>query len=315
MLRLSQIVTITLLLALTVPVSAAELRGTVEAGEWTVGDRIGLTLVLVHEPGLVPALPEVEGRLGPFAVRDFSDGGAETLEDGRIAQTWRFSLVAFETGDLEVPAVSVSLTGGAEGTLAVESEPIAVTIRSVLPEGEEATDIADIRPPAELPYSFVPLLVWSPIGLALLIGLLWLWARIRARRRDLAQVDEASLLPPRELAIRELQRLTASDLLKQDRYKAFYIAISGIVDRLFQRAMGVVTVERTSGEILRDLRQQAAGSPVVSEAGAFYGACDRVKFSRHVPGDAENSDVIAAAYRLVDLAAPEPVEADNGEGD
>jgi len=298
------------------PVAAAnEVRGTVEEGEWTVGDRIGFSLVLVHDTGLVPALPEVEQSLGPFDVRDFTDGGSRALPDGRTEQTWRFNLIAFETGDLEVPPVSVALTGGAEGALTVTSTPVSVTIASVLPGDGEAGDIADLRPPAEVPYSVVPLIVWSVVVLVLLAGLLWLRVWYRARRTARAPVDEASLLPPRDLAIRELQRLTASDLLKHNRFKAFYIAISGIVDRLYQGAFGVATVERTSGEILHDLRQQAAGSPLVPAAVAFYEACDRVKFSKHVPGDAENSRIIAAAYQLVDLAAPEPVEAGNGSDD
>ncbi len=279
------------------------LSGAAEPGQWTVGDRIGFTLVLVHPPDLEPALPEVGSELGPFLVRDFEDGGSRTLDDGRVEQTWRFWLTAWETGDLEIPAVTVALSGGAAGVEQVSSSPVTLTVQSVI-EGE-VEDIADLRPPGEVPYSFLPLALWSVAGLAVLAGLLWLRVWWLARRRQDALRDEASRLPPRELAIRELQRLTASDLLKHDRFKAFYIAIAGIIHRLLHGALGVPTVERTSGEIMRDLREKAAGTPLVPAAGDFFEACDRVKFSQHVPGDAENSSIIAAAYRLVDLAAPE----------
>ncbi len=295
---------------LTIPLEAQEsaggssLHGIADQGEWTVGDRIGFSLVLSHPPGLEPSLPEVESQLGPFLVRGFEDGGRRTMDDGRVEQTWRYWLTAYETGELEIPSVSVVLTGGTSGVETVRSAPVIVALLSVI-EGE-AEDIADLRPPGEVPYSFLPLLLWGLAGLIALAGLLWLrvwW--IRRRRQD-ALRDEASMLPPRELAIRELQRLTASDLLKHDRYKEFYIAISGIIDRLLHGALGVATVERTSWEIMRDLRERAPGTELVPAAGEFFEACDRVKFSRHVPGAAENSTVIACAYRLVDLAAPEP---------
>lgn len=308
------VVLVLLLLAGTAPSLAQEdacgptLRGAVEeGGEWTVGDRIGFTLVLVHPPGLEAALPGVESELGPFLVRDFKDGGRRILDDGRVEQTWRFWLTAYETGDLEVPPVTVVLTGGADGALTVSSGPVAVRIQTVLVDGEEAEDIADLRPAGEIPYSLVPLAFWSVVGLAALAGLLWLRVWWLKRRRKEALRDEASRLPPRELAIRELQRLTASDLLKHDRDKEFYIAISGIIGRLLHGALGVPTVERTSWEIVRDIRERVPGTPLVRAAGSFFEACDRVKFSRHEPGDAENSSVIAAAYQLVDLAAPEPV--------
>jgi hypothetical protein len=281
------------------------LRGAVEEGAWTVGDRIGFTLVLEYTPGLEVALPGVEKELGPFQVRDFEDGGSRTLENGRLEQTWHYGLTAYETGDLDVPPVTVALTGGADGTVTVSSEPVAVSIQTVLAEGEEPEDIADLRPAAHVPYSFIPLILWSLSGLIVLVGLLWFRARWLARRRQNAQQDQASWLPPRELAIRELQRLTASDLLKHDRFKEFYIAISGIIDRLLYGALGVPTVERTSWEILRDIRERVPGTSLVRITSDFFEACDRVKFSRHQPGDAENSGIIAAAYQLVDLAAPE----------
>jgi|GEM_PF-542365 len=285
--------------------AAVTLSAAVEPGEWTVGDHIGFTLVLTHPPELTPALPEVGDVLGPFTVQGVLDGGSRSLEDGREEQTWRYTISAWEPGALEIPPVSVALSGGESGTTTVRSEPVTVTLVSVIEE-EQQGDIADLRPPAELPWSFIPALLWSLAVLAVLAALLWFrvwWIR---RRRQEPLLDEASLLTPRALAIRELQRLTASDLLKHDRFKAFYIAISGIIDRLLHGALGVATVERTTGEIMRDLRERAPGTPLVPAAAEFYEACDRVKFSRHVPGDAENSGVIAAAYRLVDLAAPEP---------
>jgi len=308
-----------LLFAGTAPSLAQEatggptLRGAVDEGAWTVGDRIGFTLTLAYSPELEAALPGVESELGPFQVRDFEDGGRRTLDDGRVEQTWRFWLTAYETGDLEIPPVTVALTGGADGVQTVSSGPVAVQVRTVLADGEEAPDIADLRPAGEVPYSFVPLALWSAAGLAALAGLLWLrvwW--LKRRRRD-ALRDEASRLPPRELAIRELQRLTASDLLKQDRHKEFYIAISEIIGRLLHGALGVPTMERTSWEIVRDIRERVPGTPLVRAAGNFFESCDRVKFSRHEPGDAENSNVIAATYQLVDLAAPEPVAPAAGE--
>lgn len=287
------------------PADGPTLRGMVEEGEWTVGDRIGLTLILEHSSGLEAALPGVENQLGPFQVRDFEDGGRRTLENGRVEQVWQYWITAFETGDLMVPPVTVALTGSADGTLTVSSGAVAVTIQTVLAEGEEPEDIADLRPAAHVPYNFIPLILWSLIAFGLLVGLLWLRARWLTNRRQNALRDEASRIPPRELAIRELQRLTASDLLKHDRFKEFYIAITGIIDRMLFGALGVPTVERTSWEILRDIRELVPGTKLVRVAGDFFDACDRVKFARHQPGDAENSSIIAAAYHLVDLAAPE----------
>ena len=243
-----------------------------------VGEVFELEIVVAHPEG-AEAAPVVEESLGDFRVL-----GAVPIEAGDAPpgeSRFRLRLGAFVLpGDHEIPAVPVGIRAASGKLALLETPPAPVRVVSGLPpDADEARgDIHDIRGPFELR---VPPR-WGAIGL-LALGLLallaagyWLW-----RRRTIRESPVAPLPPPAAEAEAALAGLARSRLLEAGRVVAYYERLAGIMKRYAGRRFEAPWSERTTGEILEDVRRRAA--PGHREAlpllASILGEADLAKFS------------------------------------
>jgi len=275
----------------------------------TVGDRL-LIRVEVSAPAGVG--------FNPPAPVD-AEGSFLTLEPVKPPATdgpapnniFYFHAQAFETGTLQIPALSLDWTKSGGGGGRVTSEPISVEIVSVLKSPQETP--ADLKPPAQIPGPPFPWR-WALLGaglLALAIGLI-VWLRRRKTTEVAAPVPVVPLLPPHEQAYREMERLLAGSLLREGKIKEFHVELADIVKRYLAARFLIDTLERTSFEVLEDLKRVSVGSEPLAVAREFFLQTDLVKFAKHRPAEDEIRRSVDRAYRLVDLtkvvAAPESAQ-------
>ena len=296
------------------PEPAADAIAEVVSEPVEVGDVFELEVVVEHPEG-AEAAPVVEENLGDFRVL-----GAVPLEpDGAPAGESRFRLRlgAFVLpGDHEIPPVPVGVRA-ANGDLAlIETPPAPVRVVSSLPPDSEAAggDIHDIRGPFELD---VPPR-WGTIGL-LALGILvlfaaawWLW-----RRRGAREAPAVPLPPPAAEAETALARLARAGLLERGDVVGYYERLAGIMKRYAGRRFETPWSERTTGEVLRELRLRAA--PEHREAltllGSILGEADLAKFSeRAFRPDAAQSRFREAGMFLDRTRPPLTAESDSGDG-
>ena len=264
----------------TGPAPSAETRALAEvvSEPVEVGAVFELEIVVEHPAGAAAA-PVVEESLGDFRVM-----GAAPLEgdDDRPGESrFRLQLGAFVLpGDHEIPGVPVGIRT-ADGELALIETPRTPVrvVSSLPPDAEEAGgDIHDIRGPFDL--SLPPR--WGQIGLlalallAVLAAAAWWW-----RRRSVRDAPVVPVPPPAAEAEAALARLARAGLLEAGEVVAYYDRLAGIMKRYAGRRFETPWSERTTGEILRDLRLRA--EPQHREALALLAAilseADRAKFS------------------------------------
>jgi hypothetical protein len=289
-----------------------------EPGEITVGGKLRLTVDVTAPEGVEVRMPRLEDAVGAFAVRD-----ARTPPDVPEGEQRRFThtyeLDTFASGEVEIPALTVGFidrrpqregSGEAvEGELA--SEPLAITVASVLAGGERETDFRDIKSTVEVPVEKTAA-GWLAVALPVLIvaaAAIAVAAMLSRKRRKVAQ----RIVPPHEWALGELDRLEAKRLIEQARFHELYFALSDIVRQYIERRFGIMAPERTTEEFLRETR----GSPLLGDdhrdlLGRFLRAADMVKFARHEPSADEAQRAFAAARGFVKETTPEaagPMEA------
>lgn len=276
--------------------------------EITVADRVELTLTAISAEDQQVRFPEFQdGSLGEFRVVRSRNTAPKLLDDGRLQTQRIYELEPFLPGEYSIPPMAVVFRGSSDdepGEQTIETDSMAVKVRSVLSPSEEEPDIIETSGPVDLP-GVDPWVYWLAAGsvlLAALAGFLF-WRKRRAK----ARFDEAPPLP-HEVAYRELDKLLAEDLIRKGQAKLFYLRVSNILRRYIEERFGLRAPERTTEEFLVDLR----GSDELERRHqdllkTFLEHCDLVKFAGHRPSDEEIERTVHTCKQFIVETEPRVV--------
>jgi len=274
--------------------------------EVTVGEPIVATLTVTLPAGTALEPPVLGPELGPFSVTGAAWSGPESTEGGGLRWVWQATLSAYKTGELEVPAIRLSIDG-VEGVTSLATEQQSVEIVSVL-ESAEDSELADLKPAASVAPDFGPLRMAAWVLALLLLGSLlawWLHRRYGAKLAAAeAPTDPFHRTPPHVWVYGELQQLLERRLPEQGQIDLFYSELSRILKQYLGGRYRLDLMEHTSAET-PSLLQQAGAPPAAIEATAgCLQNCDAVKFARGPAGPPEWKAGVESVYRVVDMTKP-----------
>ncbi len=293
------------------------------AGDFTVGDPVALILEVIHpagavvdppEPGALLAAPAVEKGENPtperdpsFAVEEIapappreSDGRAP-LPAGQARTAWRLVIRPFAPGTIAIRALTVGARLPGRDDVAIsKTEPVTVIVKSVLHDPVEAP--ADIKGPWTIPADLTRLLLVILAALAAAAVAFILWRRWRARRRPAGTAPAAPAVfePPWVRALRELEKLLGSRMLEEGRIKEFHVALAEIAKRFLGEEHAFDALDRTSEEVLGDLRRLRVPADLVERTDGFLVRCDLVKFAKHRPDRPAIDETVRQARALIE---------------
>lgn len=258
----------------------------------TVGDRVEAVLTLRVDPSTLAGDPR-------FPVWGTSWGDADVLAKSEIeklevqgATLWRQHLVlaAFRTGRIELPPVEVAVPLRERTLKAQTPASLALTVRSVLPAGEENPELKPPAAPRQLPIGapFWWTLAASSFVLALLAWALW-------RRRAGTAAEEAARpeLPPFDELLGELDRIAAEPSVIR-----LHTRLSLALRSYLGRSLAFPAGESTTSEIQRALLARRMPGALVRQIVELLRACDLVKFARQEVGPERTRERLAAARQL-----------------
>jgi hypothetical protein len=281
----------------------------------TVGDRIVYTVRAEHDKDLVVDFPQLASAWGDFEVlsqRPLRPGTSQ----GQVVTGKEYVITAFTVGEHTTPSLRVSYLDREGQTQEVETDPIHITVTSVLTSTEGVTstlDIRDLKPQAELPRDWSWLLWAGLAGLALalaVLALLWFLARRRKRAGAAAPTAVVDLRPPEEIAYEELERIAGLQLVEQGRFKEHYTLTADCLRRYAEGIYGIPAMDRTTEEFYADLRRARVDGQQVRLFKDFLDESDLVKFAKYVPPVEEAQEAVPRAWHIVDVT--KPVRVDEG---
>ena len=271
-----------------------------DKSEAQVGEDLTLTLLLRHPPeGRYVAPPD--SAFAPFDVIGRSEEKVSAVET-RL----RIRLAAFRLpGDVEVPGLEIRYQD--EGAIeSLRTDPIPVRILTSLTP--EVTEIHDIKEPMdlEIPRDFT-LLWWVLLALLAALIAYLIYRRLRKEPEGVkAPAWVPPLPPPDEEAEAALKRLAEKDLIRKGELPAFYTELSEILKRYAGRRFDVPYLERTTSEVISDLRPKKMPAGALTELRGVLDASDLVKFARLLPGAAEAEGSLALARSWIEKTRPAP---------
>lgn len=270
-----------------------------------VGDAVGLHISAVHRNDVEVKLP-VRPDLGKLTLLHSSETHKD-LRNGRTQTEFVLRVAAYQTGDVEIPAIQVVAAGPDRSLHAIATTPLRLGIRSLL------ANVPDPQPKPEAP----PLpvmerdlrLVWAAAALAavalIVAAALWVRRRLaaRAKRAQAAAPPE----PPHVVALRRLADLRASGLLERGDVKEFYERLSLAVRDYLGGRYGFCALDMTTLEIRVALGYARPEGLILAEVEGFLSGCDLVKFARQRPDLGAAGGALDEAVALVERTRPAEV--------
>jgi hypothetical protein len=299
------------------PQRRPEVRLEVEPRSGSIGDPISWKVSVRRRVGDRVHLSS-GADFGPFEIQSKRrESGA--AEDGWVVETLEVTLVAFETGEHELPAQTLTAVDDRGRIARLETPAATVEIRSLL-ANEPNPELKPDSGPGVAVYEkdYTLLYVLGAVAAALVIALLtllgrWLWSRRRPRRGP----PPAPPRPPEEIALEKLYRLRDAGYLRQNLRKEFHVLLSEAFREYLGNRYGFYALESASEEILALLREGRVepGSELYGRIEELLQETDLVKFAKHVPDDEDSERMLDQAIGLVSATTPRSTaEGEGGEG-
>jgi hypothetical protein len=262
---------------------------------------ISIAAPLALGPVAWPAVPDTL----PSRIEVVADLGVDTIEAAGTAHLIRrIRITSFDTGYRAIAPWQASINGRT-----VESEPLLLHVMGVDLDSTAAP--RDAKPLREAPFS---LLWWArehwqwfawPLALAALaMAAMLLLRRMRKAAAPAAEAPAARPLHERVLA--ELEALEKLRLWQQGEHKAYQSRLTDLVRGYIEERYEVPALERTTDELLQELRVGPLDSGMRTLLENMLRAADLVKFAKALPSPQENEQLMASAIRFVRSTAPQP---------
>lgn len=269
-----------------------------------IGEQVVLRLSAPADGQLVewPAIGDtLTGR-----IEVISASGPDTAANdvgGRRAMR-ELKLTAFDTGYWAIPPLRFRI-GGAEA----ETEPLLLHVQGMPIDANGAP--RPLKPLIEAPFS---LLWWVRehaawlAGAATIVAMAWLVLFLRKRKPTKAEVAApVIILPLHEQVLAQLQALERERLWQQGEHKAYQSRLTDILRGYIEERYRVPALERTTDELLHELRVSPMDAEHQKLLANMLRAADMVKFAKAVPSPLENEQMMNSALRFVlETAQPMP---------
>lgn len=258
-----------------------EITTEVDRSEIYIGDLITYTVTIKYDSTYELIPPPLGANLGAFDVKDYEPDVLTRLEDGRLQSTNKFVLSTFTTGDYVIPPLPVvfNLPDGTRKALVSEGVPIKVL--SLLGNESDSLDIKPLKAQYEFKRDYTKYYFWGGTGLLLLLVVsLLIWLKLRARKEERQPLD---LRPAWEIAFEDLALLKQKNLPQEGRFKQYYIELTEIVRRYYERMYDLNVMDMTTQELLYAFGRLELPEGLLDSMQAFFAHADLVKFARFTP--------------------------------
>lgn len=247
-----------------------------------------------------PELPDGNG------IDIISRGSIDTLKEGKyLSIRQEIRLTSFDSGDVAIPALSLSV----EGFATIENPAIPLLV--YYPDIKEGQELNDIKGPKEIPFDYWILTYWI-LGALALAGLLYfLWKTAQNRPQKEPKKAAVYKIPPGEWALAELDKLEAAGLWQAGKTKAYYSELVDILRLYLERKFALKAMESTAEELILKIRPLIDSKDLFEKLKSSLQISALVKYAKHHSLPEENVQALAAVRQFViSKEAPKTEERD-----
>lgn len=298
-----------LLLALTVFATAPALAegpvsvtAAVDREVTSIGDRITLTVEVLRPTTQLINTPQAVSFGGDIEPVLTLPPEHSPLAGGMTRSVFRYQIAAFVVGDLELAPIAVTYTDAAGVQQTALSNPVRFTIRSVIPPGQQPSDIRDVKSQLALEPG-VPSAVYRPVLLSIVLLDLLLLAGIRLFRPR-ARPAVAAAPAPAGAWTQRLDDLAARRLGEEGDYKGLYRQLAVIIRAFLAEEHRIPARALTRAELEARMASAGLDSWQARLVNGLLQEADRVVYAEYVPAPERARSALDLAYQVVEFERP-----------
>jgi hypothetical protein len=282
----------------------------------TVGDRVRVTVTLTLPADAQVTLQDLETQFGDLDLLLVGLPQDTLLPDGRREVKAVYEVAAFRVGTTEVPALSLTARLPDGSTTTVSTSPLPINVQSVIPAGENPTEVRDLK--AQVSFPVVSgingrTLALIAAAVALVLALMLLLLRRLLRPRATIVPLPAPPPSPEATARAELDRIAALGLVEKGELKQLHILLAACIRRYLTARYHFPAFAMTTTELRRRMEQYGVGRWQARLVAGLLTESDAVNFAQYVPAGARCEQNLEMAYQIVDAgeraAQPAPATA------
>lgn len=306
--KLSHTIPVALIMMMTAStLCAQQAELTLEKGFIQLGEQVGLYVTFTLPGGWPSGEPPAEfwpvkGDTLTSQVEIVDRYDLEYLASGsELIIKQELIITSFDTGYVVI-APLIFIVDGRE----IESNALLLQVLTPELDAEGPRDIKQLR---DVTYTWFDRLmehIWAIIAglLALALTLMgWRYLQKRTSAKATPAAEAAHRLPAHLEALEALAELEKATMWQKGEPKRYHTELTDILRHYVGRRYKVSTLERTSRELIADLRMTGLPLDELNRLKATLELADMVKFAKYTPLAAENERALLNAYDFVNATA------------
>ncbi len=242
----------------------------------TIGDQINFRVTAVHKPGVTVLGINPGSALADFEIKQATD--FSTQEGNQILEGKNFVITNYELGEYMIRPFPVQYREASGEVKEIKTNSLYVTIESVDKNKKPASDIRGVKGVQE-----IKLTLWPWFLLSALLGVgLGTFFLLQQSKRGWSPSAQEEILSPHDEAYQALNRLQHSDLIRKGQMKLYFLHMSEILRRYFERRYQIRALELTTYELKNEFKDKLSmeQAQLIDDVLSFG---DLVKFAKYIP--------------------------------
>ena len=264
-----------------------------------LGDRFTLVVTARHAADVrlfFPAAPS----LGAYRLLTPAGAPERVQEGDSVVETWRLELMALRIGKRKIPSFPIDYETLAKDTGHVSAPPTTVVTEGRIEDASKEVALSPAAPPFQVfDRNWALIIALISVGVITVTAVLTLVAARYVARLAPRGPPPPLPRPAHEVAAEKIAALRDSGLLAKGQLKEFVFRASEILRDYVGRRYKVDALERTSSELLADMKTLSPKGLSLYEFEAFLSSTDLVKFAGITPAHDECSASLQTVETMV----------------
>ncbi len=282
------------------------LKTGVDKSTINIGDYITYYVSITYDKDYKLTFPPPGKELGSFDIKDYNIYEEESKNKSTNVKIVEYKITTYFLGEFEIPSIEIQYEDKNKEKGSIKTEPIIIKVVPIkrLPSDED--DIRDIKEQEHIK-NYIWLYILIATAAAGLIIFAYFYYKKHFKKETLEMEPEKDIkrIPEDIEALEKIRALQEKDYLKNKKFKIFYFELSEIIREYLHRRYNIYTLERTSYEIMLDLKKILADKKLLESFNSFFAHTDMVKFAKYMPTHNEIKGTIDKAIQLINTTKRE----------